>query len=396
MKYSRDQIDADPRAAMIGELTTLYDAAGPLTALTEDELRRMRRRVRRSLMGAHSSRRLFRLSTMVAGILLLLLGSIGYAAVERLGWIKHLWKSEKVSEPAVTEHSPTQARQRKTARKVAASSDLSIALPSIPDPFLLPTRPFDVIVSTPTVEKSLPEASKPIPIRSSETKPGILRKPGQIASPMPFGRGEARPEVHAIAPVETTPIETPTPVSPDPAKPAPHVAEATVPDIEPALSNSEPALVRMAMQRLRKENDPAGALSLLGDLAQRFPKGALIGERSILEVEALLGLKREAEALARLDGMNLSDLPRSGERFVLRGELRAIHRRYAEAAMDFDRALARVSGIPAWHERALWGRAVARLQNGERNAGIADLEDYLEQYPKGRYAAEASRLLHQR
>jgi hypothetical protein len=55
-----------------------------------------------------------------------------------------------------------------------------------------------------------------------------------------------------------------------------------------------------------------------------------------------------------------------------------------------------VSGSPAWHERALWGRAVSRLRNQQRQPGIADLEDYLEQYPRGGHAAEASALLRTR
>jgi len=105
--------------------------------------------------------------------------------------------------------------------------------------------------------------------------------------------------------------------------------------------------------------------------------------------DALLALHRNREALARLDGMALDEIPRSGERFVVRGELRAAARRWLEASADFDRALSRVSGSPVWHERALWGRGVARLRCGEREAGLADIESYLDRYPKGRFAAEA-------
>jgi len=89
--------------------------------------------------------------------------------------------------------------------------------------------------------------------------------------------------------------------------------------------------------------------------------------------------------------MALDRLPRSGERLVVRGELRAAARRWPEAKTDFDRALAQVSGSPAWHERALWGRGVARLRLEEREGGLADLERYLATYPKGRFAAEAAK-----
>jgi hypothetical protein len=89
--------------------------------------------------------------------------------------------------------------------------------------------------------------------------------------------------------------------------------------------------------------------------------------------------------------MTVEELPRSGERFVVRGELRASAQRWLEASADFDEALARVSGSSSWHERALWGRAVARLRCGEREAGLADMELYRDTYPKGRFAAEAAK-----
>jgi hypothetical protein len=129
----------------------------------------------------------------------------------------------------------------------------------------------------------------------------------------------------------------------------------------------------------------------LQEHARVYPHSDFAGERSALEVEALLALHRDREALARLDGMALGEMPRSGERFVVRGELRATAKRWLEASDDFDRALSRVSGSPAWHERALWGRAVARLRCGEREAGLADIEAYLDRYPKGRFSAEAAK-----
>jgi outer membrane protein assembly factor BamD (BamD/ComL family) len=89
--------------------------------------------------------------------------------------------------------------------------------------------------------------------------------------------------------------------------------------------------------------------------------------------------------------MALDELPRSGERFVVRGELRAAARRWLEASADFDQALTRVTGSPAWHERALWGRGAARLRCGEREAGMADLERYLDKYPSGRFAGQAAK-----
>jgi tetratricopeptide (TPR) repeat protein len=152
-------------------------------------------------------------------------------------------------------------------------------------------------------------------------------------------------------------------------------------------------LFGQALRKLRNENSPAEALAVLREHAQAFPHSPLGGERSALEVEALLALHRDREALRTLDGMALDQLPRSGERFVVRGELRAAARRWQEAKADFGRALASVTGSPAWHDRALWGRGVARLRSGEREAGLADIERYRDLYPRGRFAAEASILL---
>jgi hypothetical protein len=91
--------------------------------------------------------------------------------------------------------------------------------------------------------------------------------------------------------------------------------------------------------------------------------------------------------------MALDDLPRSAERTLLRGELRARFQRWPEARDDFEHALARSSGTPVWHERALWGRGVARLRTGDRAGGQADLKRYLATYSSGQHAAEAERLL---
>ncbi len=105
----------------------------------------------------------------------------------------------------------------------------------------------------------------------------------------------------------------------------------------------------------------------------------------------MLALHRDREALQQLDGMRLEELPRGGERLVVRGELRAAVKRWSDAKSDFDRALSQVSGSPAWHERALWGRGVARLRCGEREQGMEDIERYHDLYPHGRFAAEAAR-----
>lgn len=180
---------------------------------------------------------------------------------------------------------------------------------------------------------------------------------------------------------------TASPITQARVAPPPRPAAANV------LVPSDQVLFGQAMRKLRWEHDPSAAFAALQEHERAYPKSALRGERTVLEVEALLALHRDAEALGRLDAMSLDDLPRSGERFVLRGELRAGVRRWQDATADFDQALARVSGAPAWHERALWGRGVTRLRCGEKEAGLADIEAYRDRYPHGRFAMEADKLL---
>ena len=148
-----------------------------------------------------------------------------------------------------------------------------------------------------------------------------------------------------------------------------------------------------ALRSLRNDHDPVAALDILARHAALFPQSPLVSERAVLEVEALLALGRRDEALVRLDGMSLDNTPRSAERYVVRGELRSRAQRWREAGADFDRVVAGGRGTPAWQERALWGRAVARTHAGDQAGARADLQLYLQRYPTGRFAAEAARLL---
>jgi tetratricopeptide (TPR) repeat protein len=152
-------------------------------------------------------------------------------------------------------------------------------------------------------------------------------------------------------------------------------------------------MLGQAMRRLRNDHDPAGAIEVLTRHAALFPQSPLASERSVLEVEALLALGRRDEALLRLDCMPLDNTPRSAERYVVRGELRARARRWSEAGADFDQAMAHSKGSPASRERALWGRAATRTHTGDRAGARADLQLYLQLYPTGRFASEAARLL---
>jgi tetratricopeptide (TPR) repeat protein len=285
-------------------------------------------------------------------------------------------------------HRPTGSKS--APRNGEALTDQAVvALPEVPDPLLFATTPMLGASKAVAMRKSAP-GSVPLAPDPRFAKPSTRpTKNLALATPYlaePVALPPSLPSAPAAGQTERAGLE-PVPLA---------AASVAVPTVQPKaeLPKTEPSdsvLFGRALRTLRSESDPTAALALLEEHARAYPRSALAGERRVLEVEALLALHRDREALQRLDGMPLDQLPRSGERFVVRGELRAAARRWQEAQADFDRALSRVSGSPAWHERALWGRGVSRLRCGEQEAGLADVERYHDLYPKGRFAAEAGR-----
>ena len=345
-------------------------------------------------------------------------------------------RSHKAAQPAV----PAAA----SASESQLPAQPAVVLPDIPDPLLYPLAPastsvWALLVASPAPGLAAPSSGRVAPPARSleERRPSRpltrqLAMVGPLSSPVgsalrasnpavapalayPAPRAEwSRPAGNAAispvtspAPVMAAPALAPYPVGPPPpsgsspalAPPAPAAPASSIAPTPPVAAAApepkplarEQTMFGQAMRKLRSENDATGALAVLREHGRAYPNSAFAGERTALEVEALLTLHRSREALALLDGMALDELPRSGERFVVRGELRAAARRWPEANADFDRALARVSGSPAWHERALWGRGVSRLRLGERESGMADIERYRDTYPKGRFAAEAAK-----
>ncbi|MBL9009366.1 MAG: tetratricopeptide repeat protein [Myxococcales bacterium] len=159
---------------------------------------------------------------------------------------------------------------------------------------------------------------------------------------------------------------------------------------------AESQLLGRALQRLHRERDARGALSVLDEYATQYADGTLRAEASAARVDALLQLDRRSEALQILDGASFSNLARGGELRLLRGELRAHAGRCREAVADFDAALrgdARSDGPLT--ERALYGVATCRLQLGERGMARDALRKYLSLYPTGRFADAAREALGQ-
>ena len=164
---------------------------------------------------------------------------------------------------------------------------------------------------------------------------------------------------------------------------------------------SEQALLTKALRSLRSVHDANAALVALDDYGARFPSGVLAPEAARLRTEALLLLGRKPAALAVLERDGQIGMPSGDDRRLLRGELRAAAGRWRAAAEDFDAVLhSDATGGPVADaksserlERALWGRASARSHLGDEASARSDLQEYLRRFPRGRFAADAARLV---
>jgi hypothetical protein len=257
----------------------------------------------------------------------------------------------------------------------------------------------------PSAESKVAEAPADRP-PVAETPRSDLRAAGQRRGGLAAGGGSRRIESQQpLAPLDTpagsslAANEAPAPsqrftTPPPEVDPPPLVSPVARPHPQPG---GEPAsatplareteLVRLALGRLRREHDPAGALALLDQHARRFPSGALGPEAAIVRVDALLALDRRSEALAILDRLPFPPSARGRELLVVHAELAAGAQRWTTAAAAFDLALADPALEAELAERALHGRAACRLRMGDRRAARVDLEAYLRRFPDGRFAA---------
>ncbi len=422
------------RERCLGEIAPLLAAAKSIDSLSPAQKQQVRRRIVRTLFRAHPIRVRFRLAPVLVGVGLLVAGGVAFATAERLGLIRRAVDApapadafSKATSAESHKHRagrpihavrPAAAEMREESSGETGAVKPAVVLPDIPTPLLdgaAPSRTWVwapiAPVSAPPTTAALAPIGRAVPsltssrasVVASADRPRAATRKLALGTPYlaePVGaiaQGSAlRPISFGAEPPPASPVLPTVPearatLAPAAATPVPSPSARPEGELFPRHTTSDPALFGQALRKLRNEGNPAAALSLLQEHAQAYPHSVLGGERSSLEVEALLALHRDREALQRLDDMALDRLPRSGERFVVRGELRAGARRWREAEADFDKALASKSGSPAWHERALWGRAVARLRYGDQEDGLADVKRYRDMYPKGRFAAEAAK-----
>lgn len=213
--------------------------------------------------------------------------------------------------------------------------------------------------------------------------PSTGSAPAPVTAPTAAGgspvRGLHRPaRPPAMAPA--LPAAGPGPLTPPPATAA--TGDASL------LAESQ--LLGQALQRLHRERDPRGALSVLDSYSSQFSQGRLRDEAQAARVDALMQLDRRADALQVLDGAALSRLARGGELRLLRGELRAHAGRCREALADFSATWqAEQNREGDGGQRALYGLATCRLALGERGLARDALRQYLDRYPAGRFSDAA-------
>ena len=307
-------------------------------AAPEDEMPRLRWRLRASLrQRAKSPRRFLRVALVVVGVFLTG-GMVG-------AMVRPFWEHKPTG--------PTPALEPPAKSKPQPARKKSIRVP----------------------------AESPEPVASMETD-AVEDK--LVAAPLANPRAPMR--LARRAPVPSAPDLPPSPAAT--AVPAP-----------PSPTAVEQAMLGDVLKALRSQHNPRAALALLDEHGKRFPDTALAPEAAMFRAEALLNLGRKAEALSALDGLSLASMPNGDERLVLRGELRAAAGRWREARADFDSSISTTAsaGLAGkthdLMERALWGRASVRSHLGDETGARADLTLYLRSFPSGRFAAQTAALL---
>lgn len=230
------------------------------------------------------------------------------------------------------------------------------------------------------VVTALAAAPQPVVARPPSEPAGGGRAPGRSA-PRPARPGPAALPVLAAA-------------AGAPAAPPAGAGSAATAASESGLA-AESRLLGVALHQLRQERDGKAALRSLELYQQRFPSGLLSEEAQAARLDALLLLDHRDAALALLDQMPFQRLGRGGELRVVRAELRAGASRCREALADFAAVLAETAAPPPplVAERALYGRASCLAALSDSRGARAGLEQYLAQFPSGRFADAARRSL---
>ena len=256
----------------------------------------------------------------------------------------------------------------------------------------LPAPARSVTTSSPLLASARPRPARPSAAFEARVRSSIaLMDPAHISPPARTALADRAP-----TPSSTVPAALPA-ISPEAAVTAPAALALVTPPaplrppektVAAPENLSEERLLAAAVRALRAKQDADSALLALDAYRSRYPQGRLFVEAGVLRVDALIALHRSAEALRALDELDLSRMPGGLERRLQRGELRATSGRLREALTDFDGVLAHARE-PDLLQRALQGRAQARLRLGDLAGTRSDAIEYLRRFPAGPFARQA-------
>lgn len=200
----------------------------------------------------------------------------------------------------------------------------------------------------PAAPPAAPELAQAAPATEVERPP--VPSP-EIADPVPRTPPETSSASDAAevsrAAEPTSPLEQWASLEPRPKEPAkewsrPSAVSAPPPSVSappPSAMEAEAALLSSALERLKRERDPKGAIALLDEHAARFPRGVLVQEAALARLGALLSLSDRDGALSLLETLSRSGYAgsvRGPELRVLHSELLAERGRCAEALSMLD------------------------------------------------------------
>jgi len=213
-------------------------------------------------------------------------------------------------------------------------------------------------------------------------------RPSSPATPVSMPASGPVRRRHVVVAPAPAPANAPVPEPQVPGKASPESPAS--PLANPSALAQESRLLAGAIHKLRQERNPGQALAMLDQHRARFgAKGALEPEAEVTRIEALLRLGRHDQALGLLDAQVLTAAGVGREMLVARAELRAEKGRCGAALNDFNLLLAAETPPDLVTERALYGRATCRAQQGDWAGARSDLEHYLARFPKGRFADQA-------
>jgi hypothetical protein len=192
------------------------------------------------------------------------------------------------------------------------------------------------------------------------------------------------------APAEVQPQTTVLPAEPASARPHKRVVASA-----PADASGDAQLFSQALSQLNVQHDPQGALAILNTYRERHPAGLFLAEATALEIRADLMLGKEKEALSSLDQLDqrsFSGIAQATELRLLRAELLGRANRCGDALPVF--AGYRAPSVPIeLRERALYADAICRARLKDLEASRNELNEYLHEFPQGRFAPAARRAL---